>query len=191
MSSSSKVAIAIDFIDWPRIEPLVKNVTEAHMTHDRHVIHDRPTPDNFYRCIYWDDVCWSTPEAQALENALSEIRHSFISISEDGNITIDNVESDERGIDEEFSELLSWSADICFWDDGVPLAPVSRYTPRYKQYVPISRERAIQILTRYVENDMQAAELGYIYDALTCAGADHADIRALGFGYCIPSDEEE
>lgn len=180
MSVMSKVAIAVDIIDWPRIEMLVNNITEAHE------IYDRTTPDNTYRCIYWDDICWGTSAAQALESSLRSFRHAFIAISEEGKIIVDNDIEDDRGIDEELEELLSWTADICFWDAGVPLTPVHPYSRALGHYMPISRERAIQILSGYVDNDLQATETGYIYDALTCAGASHEEIEALGFGYCIP-----
>ena len=185
MSIDSKVAIAIDIIDWNRIDVLVNNIREGHE------IYDRTTPDNTYRCIYWNDVCWETSAAQALENTLKDLRHAFIAISEEGRITYDVVEEDDRGVDEEFSELLSWTADVCFWDAGVPLAPVSPYTPRFGRYMPISRERAIQILSSYVDNDLQATETGYIYEALTQAGASEEEINALGFGYCIPDPEAD
>ncbi len=181
MSVMSKVAIAVDIIDWPRIERLVNSITETHE------VYDRTTPDNTYRCVYWDDVCWGTAEAQALEDAIHSFRHAFIEISEEGKIFEDIDIEDGRGVDEELEELLSWTADICFWDAGVPLAPVHPYTQRFGHYVPISRERAIQILSRYVENDLNAAcESEYVAEALRNAGATDDEIEALGFGYCIP-----
>ena len=49
-----------------------------------------------------------------------------------------------------------------------------------------SDDGAMQWLKSYVYNDLMASEPGYIYDALTSAGANHDDIRALGFGFRIP-----
>ena len=184
MSISSKVAIAVDLNDWNKIDLLVSNIIEGHEIHDVH------TPDNTYRCVYWDDVCWGTAATHALEKTIGGFRHAFVEITEEGKIKTECVDCDDRGCDEEFYELLSWTADICFWEDGAPLTPISRSGGTWhKSYVPISRERAIQILTAYVENDVQAAETGYIYDALTQAGADHREIEALGFGYCIPEED--
>jgi len=43
----------------------------------------------------------------------------------------------------------------------------------------------------YIANDEEAAaSQDYIYTALTSAGCDEEDIKALGFGHCIPEEEE-
>lgn len=181
--TTSKVAIAIDIVDWPKVDMLVNNIAS------KHKVYDRESSGNTYRCIYWDDVVWYSSAAVALEKALADMRHAIVRISEDGNIDSYYSEQDDRGEDATFAELLSWSADICFWGENAPLTPVSPYNLKYKHYMPISRERAIQILSSYVENDLNAAEQGYIYDALTSAGADHSEIEALGFGICIPDNE--
>lgn len=186
MSTMSKVALAIDKQDYPKLQYFIDNIFEAHE------ILDRETPDNTYRCIYWDDVCWCSTAAVTLQREIANIRHALIEICEDGDITQDILIEDDQGTDECFDEMLSWSGDICFWDDGwgnaYPLTPVS--SGRYSHIYPISRNRVIQILVSYVENDLQATEDGYIYEALSGAGASNEEITALGLGYCIPDDEE-
>ena len=185
MSKSYKVALAVDAVDYWIIEKdidAIENITKADL-HESVV-----TPDNTYLCVYWDDICWDMMQVRPLLKKLESFRHALITISEEGEIWKDIEESDSRGTDEEFQEVLSWNADICFWDNGAPLSPVCPYSPKFSYYMPISRERVIQILSQYVDNDLNATETGYIYDALTLAGATHNEIEALGFGYCISEE---
>ena len=176
-----KVAIAVDLEDWISIETLVNDIPDGHKTFDW------STVDNTYRCVYWDNAEWSTAETNALERALDSFRHAFLSISEDGRITAEHIMSDDRGCDEEFSDMLHWSADLSFWDPEWVLTPVGRF----QKHMPISRERAIELLTSYVENDLQSAESWYIHEALQNAGATDREIRALGLDWCIPTEEDE
>lgn len=176
MGTSHKVAFAVDLDDWGLIANIVDEIAENPM------ITDRKTPDNTYRCVYWDDIYWGMYASHIeLERVLADKRHAFIAISEEGNIQTEVVE-------EEFSELLSWTADICFWDAGAPLSPVYPFSQRFDHYMPISRNRVIQILSSYIDNDLQATETDYVYEALTQAGATDAEITALGFGFVIPEE---
>ena len=180
MSTNYKVALAIDLEFWPKVEPFLRDIPEGYE------VYDRETPDNTYRCVYWDDVSWNMPYTRPLLTCLEGIRHSLITINtDDGRIESDVLTEDDWGSDEEFYEVLSWSADISFWEAGQSLAPVYPYTSSSGHRIPISKDRMLRILTEYVCNDLAAASLGYIYDALSCAGASHEEIEALGFGYCI------
>ena len=184
MSTSYKVALVIDMDHWQKVEPFLEDIRAGYE------VYDQETPDNTYRCIYWDEIVWNiAPEISALLNCLEDIRHSLITINkDDGRIEHDVLTSDEWGTDEEFYEVLTWSADICFWDEHGVLTPICPWHKGYKHYVPVSRERIVGILQSYIENDLAATETGYVYDALQNAGASHDEIRALGLGYCIPED---
>lgn len=184
MSTSYKVAIAIDKDFWPEVEPFIKDIPEGYESYERE------TPDNTYLCIYWDEIAWDRPETRPLQNVLENIRHSMIVINKDlGKIESDVLTDDEWGCDGEFYEILSWSADISFWEAGSSLSPIYPYSPRCGHCIPVSKDRIVRILSEYVTNDLSATEDGYIYDALSLAGASHEEMEALGFGYCIPEDE--
>ena len=186
MSKYYKAALAVDIVDLWIISNELEKIEEIQPADLKTSVE---TPDNTYICAYWDCIYWDMDAVKLLLRKLESFRHALVTISEDGEIWKDIEDSDSRGTDEEFNELLSWTADICFWNDGEPLSPVCPYTERFSHYMPISRERAIQILVRYIENDLNAAETSYIYDALTIAGASHKEINALGFGYCIPKED--
>lgn len=184
MSASYKVALAIDKSAWPMVSPFLSDITEGYQSYDYE------SPDNTYRCVYWDEINWAVPAVFPLLKRLETLRHSLITVNKDeGRIERDVLTEDEWGVDEEFEEVLSYSTDIMFWDEEGFLTPVYPYSPRCEHHIPISRDRVIRILSEYVTNDYSATESGYIYDALSMAGASNHEIEALGFGYCIPDEE--
>ena len=168
-----KLAVAVDRNDWPLIENIVPEIDAK-----KPCVYDRATPDNVYRCVYWDLAELETGAYEDLIAKLNTFRHSLVQISEEGEIKVDNKISDDHGCDEEFEELLTWRADICWWYEDTPLQPDG--------YIPFSKERLLDILRSYVQNDYEAAaSLDYIRDALYCAGCDDMDIIDLGFPECI------
>ena len=83
-------------------------------------IRDISTPDENYTILYW--YYWNTLSdkddlMQALRKDIEDIRHSFLSISEDGVIQKDVKTDDSRGCDELFEDILSWRADITVLGD--------------------------------------------------------------------------
>lgn len=68
------------------------------------------TPDETYYTLYWswERLCEITKVFKLVE----DIRHSFISISEEGKIVQDFKTGDYRGCDEEFYDLMSWYGGI-------------------------------------------------------------------------------
>lgn len=76
------------------------------------------TPDTKYHIYLWD---WEKPDMEkygGFKKILNHRRHSIIEISEDGNIFRDVKTSDIYGCDEEFEEILGWTADIVLWNDS-------------------------------------------------------------------------
>ena len=177
MGKSYKVALAVDAVDYWIIAEDVDKIDGITAIDLRKSV---VTPDNTYLCAYWDDIYWDMEAVRPLLRKLESFRHALITISEEGEIWKDIEDSDSRGTDEEFYEVLSWNADICFWEDGAVLAPE-------RSYVPISRERLIQLLQSYVANDADGmCETSQLFDALVSAGFSDREIDSLGFGYCIP-----
>lgn len=183
MNKCYKVALAIDGADYEFLKDEVDAINDLTAIDIKRSV---TTPDNTYVCVYWDCICWDNKQVRPLLAKLETIRHALITISEEGELWSDIETCDERGTDEEFCQILSWTSDICFWEEGAALTPVPLYFPYRKCCVPLSRERALQILCRYVENDLRAsAESEYIYNALSNAGATEEEITDLGFGFCI------
>ena len=117
-----------------------------------------------------------------MEKALSEVRHAFLRVGEDGSIDEDRCSCDSHGIDEEFEQMLSWRADICFWDEDIPLAPE-------KDYVRMSREDLVYALKTCIHDFIDGLEDWYRYDALSSFLSDE-QIRDLGYGDVIPEEKK-
>lgn len=175
MSTSSKVAIGIVATDWLLLKPNVEKVVGW----QKPSITEIETPDEIYKVIYFDDVCWYGDAVDEIMDTLSHVRHSFLQMTEEGVLTQDILTEDCKGADEEFYELISWKTDFYIWGDESHVLG----EPEYE----IPRERLFQILQDYVEADAEAAsEAGYIRDMLmdTC-GCSKEEMKALGFGYLI------
>ena len=54
----------------------------------------------------------------------------------------------------------------------------------------MTKQRLLKIFQSYVENDYEAADRGYIADALF-AVADEYEIRELGFGWVLDDEDTE
>lgn len=60
------------------------------------------------------------------------------------------------------------------------------------EYCDISSDRLIDIIGRYVDNDLCAAEPDYVREVLRdVCGLTDAEIKALGFGYLFDVEAEE
>lgn len=178
MSLYSKVAVAVDRDDYDFIRNEVDNIW------NQALCASMETPDNTYIVTYWEWVEWYGKAVDDLNDKLSSIRHATILISEDGRVETDIAESDDRGIDEEFSEILSWTADICFWHDGEPLAPRD-------EYIPMTRKRMKRLLESCLEQLAEGADPDTLYMMLVDAGFTDEEIDTFGFGYCIPEEKED
>ena len=176
MSTYSKVALAVDSVDWEEVKPYVEPILWS-----ANVL-QQVSPDNTYICVYWDYIVWEGQIHRDILKKIENMRHAFIQITEEGEIWQDIETCDDRGCDEEFYQMLSWHADICFWEEGWTLLPSG-------DCLQISQERLFDILKAYVSNDAEATEPSYVYDALTFAGCEPEEIEALGFGYVIPEEE--
>ena len=75
------------------------------------------TPDEEYVILYWDYKMCEDPLMDELLKDIESIRHSIITIREDGEFFRDVECSDARGSDEEFEEILGWRAHICVWNE--------------------------------------------------------------------------
>lgn len=76
------------------------------------------TPDEQYHIYKWD---WEEPDPEmylAFKTLIESRKHSILEISEDGNIWTDVETSDRLGCDEEFEEILGWTADIILWNNS-------------------------------------------------------------------------
>ena len=76
------------------------------------------TSDMDYHIYMWD---WEEPDEEMYKEFLrvTECRkHSILEISEGGNIWSAIETCDMYGCDEEFSEILGWTADIVLWNDS-------------------------------------------------------------------------
>lgn len=174
----SKVGLGIDLTDYPRLKSLIDNACDKEPT-----VCDWHTPDNIYRFFYWEAIDWKSEDSLALRAELDHIRHAWMQIPEAGETQSDVLTHDDNGCDEEFETFFTEERSINMWFDDTPIEPLMG------KYIPLSRSRLYDILVDYVNNDLAATELEYIYDALTSV-CDHAEIRALGFGFCIPDDNE-
>ena len=185
---SYKVALVVDENDY---EVIFKDVEAIKAVTPIDVSKKIETPDSVYLCFYWEDIYWDMLVVTPLLEKLEAIRHALITVDEETQVWKDINVSDANGIDEEFSDLLGCEVSILLGFDKDPLDITWLSTPRYGGFVPVSRERALQILHSYVNNDLQAAESWYVYEALSNAGATDKEIEALGFGCCIPETDEE
>ena len=116
MSYCKTIAVAL----WrPDYEEIKERHTEV--LSRATLIKNEKTPDETYTVIYWQDYEVTYPDTpmDALLKDIEDIRHSLVTISEDGVIDRQAVSSDDRGCDEEFDEILSWRADICVWDEVI------------------------------------------------------------------------
>lgn len=73
------------------------------------------TPDETYMVmesglVEWNDV--SNPAVKFIMNFIKPIRHAMLSIDEFNRIETDFEEEDDRGVDEEFSSMLSTEVSI-------------------------------------------------------------------------------
>lgn len=114
MNKNYQAAVVVDRNDWMQIydEILVASSFWPHQ-----VIVDKETPDENYRCIYWDTICWDRPEVNPLRFKLEKIRHAVITVDEECHIEKDFKSWDDRGTDEEFDIILSPQVSINFWND--------------------------------------------------------------------------
>ena len=174
MRKHYKIAVALDEYDFMNLKEKLDKAPKPDL------IKTMETPENIYRIVYWEDAVWDYNALEFIE-AIKEVRHAVFSIPEHGEIWSDIQPSDARGTDEVFHEILFWTVDICMRDDMSPLAPE-------KEYIPMSRERVIDLFKAYVSADYESSEeVEYVYTTLKNAGCTDEEIRALGFGHCIPN----
>ena len=174
MSKYYKVGLCVDAFDVPLIQENLDEIYKNVSSFDAHAF--KSTPDNTYEVFYWEYVKWDLEPVRPLLKKLEGIRHSLITVSEEGEIWTDVLVSDSRGCDEEFYEVLSWNADICFWDN----TPVNTV---------ISKDRLAALLKSYITQDFEGmSETSCLRDAFDAAGFKEHEIEALGFGFCLPGD---
>lgn len=135
--SYGKVALGIDGFNYEEIKKDIHALEP-----DRTDVVN--TPDNTYLLFYWECIGLEEEKSKRLFAKINEIRHSFIFISDEGEVTVDNRISDQYGCDEEFDELLSWKGDICIWGDETDIFECG-----------VTKDRTWKILRKIVCNEIR------------------------------------
>lgn len=128
------------------------------------------TPDNDYYVYYWDwEPFYNSNEYVELRVELGRVRHSFIEISEEGEIYVDNQIEDEWGVDGEIEQFLSWDGSITLNDE-----PING----------ISSKRLLDILKTYIDDDESSSGFhNYVVEKLRdICGCTDAELKILGYG---------
>lgn len=120
MSYYKDIAVALWKPDYEKIKEKY-----AELVKQASAIHKEETPDETYIILYWqqwDAQPGKDSKMDTFFEEIRDIRHSILTIAEDGNILKDVETCDSNGCDEEFEEILNWKADICIWgEESSPL----------------------------------------------------------------------
>lgn len=81
------------------------------------------TPDETYMIlnIDWDKWYSDTDAHKFLKNFYKHIRHSALVIGEDNQVETDIKIDDDRGVDEEFGEILEISLKVAAFGKEIPI----------------------------------------------------------------------
>ena len=168
MSYYGKAALGIDGIDYPKIKKDIQTLKP-----DK--IRTVNTPDNTYLLFYWDYVDWSGEKVDALMEHVDNIRHSFIRISEEGEVVQDNKVLDNNGCDEEFWELLAPHGEICVWGDESDVLGLS-----------VQESRLLAILQDIIGEEVSRSGYDSARKLLNHVGVSVAEAKDLGLDYLFP-----
>lgn len=141
-------------------------------------------PDrDVYVVLYWDYHPWDALDYQGTETPVSDllkklkrIRHAYITIAEDGTVFNDVEPEDDRGCDEFFYDILSWSTKIVMPDCHVPILVASKGND-----CSLGAERVRDIFAEYLAQDAERSDWSCVMEMLQNIASEE-EIKALGFG---------
>ena len=109
MKNGLMMAIALDE-DYDNLNAISEEIT-AFLNEATNSTYE--TPDNIYTVYVWH--FWGLTEQgyYDLRAYLDTVRHRYVEFTEDGEIVTDNKDSDEFGVDEEFSNCEMLSVKPC------------------------------------------------------------------------------
>lgn len=77
---------------------------------------EEETPDAVYKILRWDNVDIYESEIEALKDAVSDVRHSFVLGTAEG-IDLESKSYDKDGCDGEFDEIIKLGTAVLLWGE--------------------------------------------------------------------------